>query len=445
MKVGVLGSGSVAQTLAAGFIKHGHQAMIGTRDSAKLAEWLSKNPKAKVGSFSDAAAFGEVVVLAVKGLGRGRRFARCGNCESGREAGDGCLQSHCGCAAGERSFEVFHYTRRLADGAAAARISHGALCEGVQLGGRTADGESRSTKLASRRCLFAATTTAQRPWRRRFSTSLAGRRRTWARWKRRAPLSRCACCGASLDSRRTSGRTLSSSCANNAGTFPGVALRRDQTQPFNRIHRILRRSMATEKTFYLETFGCQMNAHDSEKVIGTLAAAGLPAGRVGRRRRPDPLQHLLHPRQGGAEGLQSPERLQEAAQGRQALRRAGLRGAAGGREDLRARAVRFAGLGLGLLPQTAGDADAAGSGRKPHHRPRRPPDRRDLRDRVHRAPESLPRLHHHHRGLRQVLLLLRGAVHARQGAQPDFVVGARQKRGASPIWATPRFNCWART
>jgi tRNA-2-methylthio-N6-dimethylallyladenosine synthase len=32
--------------------------------------------------------------------------------------------------------------------------------------------------------------------------------------------------------------------------------------------------MATEKTFYLETFGCQMNAHDSEKVIGTLRRQG---------------------------------------------------------------------------------------------------------------------------------------------------------------------------
>src|SRR5215470_6878630 len=29
-----------------------------------------------------------------------------------------------------------------------------------------------------------------------------------------------------------------------------------------------------EKTFYLETFGCQMNAHDSEKVVGTLAHSG---------------------------------------------------------------------------------------------------------------------------------------------------------------------------
>ena len=32
--------------------------------------------------------------------------------------------------------------------------------------------------------------------------------------------------------------------------------------------------MAPEKTFYLETFGCQMNAHDSEKVIGTLRQQG---------------------------------------------------------------------------------------------------------------------------------------------------------------------------
>jgi tRNA-2-methylthio-N6-dimethylallyladenosine synthase len=30
----------------------------------------------------------------------------------------------------------------------------------------------------------------------------------------------------------------------------------------------------TTKTFYIETFGCQMNAHDSEKVIGTLVSRG---------------------------------------------------------------------------------------------------------------------------------------------------------------------------
>jgi len=39
-------------------------------------------------------------------------------------------------------------------------------------------------------------------------------------------------------------------------------------------HGILKVVMASEKTFYLETFGCQMNAHDSEKVIGTLLREG---------------------------------------------------------------------------------------------------------------------------------------------------------------------------
>src|SRR5260370_15436704 len=33
-------------------------------------------------------------------------------------------------------------------------------------------------------------------------------------------------------------------------------------------------STAPQKTFYLETFGCQINEHDSEKVIGTLVHEG---------------------------------------------------------------------------------------------------------------------------------------------------------------------------
>jgi len=68
MKVGVLGSGVVAQSLASGFLKHGHETMVGTRDTAKLAEWQQKNPKALLGSFSETAAFAEVLALAVKGL-----------------------------------------------------------------------------------------------------------------------------------------------------------------------------------------------------------------------------------------------------------------------------------------------------------------------------------------------------------------------------------------
>ena len=67
MKAGILGSGDVGKALAAGFLKHGHEVMLGTREPAKVADWLKQNPKARVGSFADTAMFGEVVVLAVKG------------------------------------------------------------------------------------------------------------------------------------------------------------------------------------------------------------------------------------------------------------------------------------------------------------------------------------------------------------------------------------------
>jgi predicted dinucleotide-binding enzyme len=67
MKVGVLGSGDVAKSLAGGFIKHGHQVMLGTRDAGKLKDFVGQHQGAQVGSFADAAKFGELVVLAVKG------------------------------------------------------------------------------------------------------------------------------------------------------------------------------------------------------------------------------------------------------------------------------------------------------------------------------------------------------------------------------------------
>ncbi len=68
MKVGILGSGDVAKTLAAGFITHGHAVMLGTRSPARLDDWQRQHPKARIGAFSDAAAFGDIAVLAVKGI-----------------------------------------------------------------------------------------------------------------------------------------------------------------------------------------------------------------------------------------------------------------------------------------------------------------------------------------------------------------------------------------
>ncbi|HEV2671725.1 MAG TPA: NAD(P)-binding domain-containing protein [Gemmatimonadales bacterium] len=67
MNIGIIGSGIVAQTLGAGFLKHGHTVMLGTREPKKLATWQSQHSGVTLGSFADAARFGDLVVLAVKG------------------------------------------------------------------------------------------------------------------------------------------------------------------------------------------------------------------------------------------------------------------------------------------------------------------------------------------------------------------------------------------
>jgi len=66
-KIGILGSGGVAQTLAGGFLKHGYPVQLGTRSPDKLKEFQQNYPDAKVSSFSDVAAWAEIIVLAVKG------------------------------------------------------------------------------------------------------------------------------------------------------------------------------------------------------------------------------------------------------------------------------------------------------------------------------------------------------------------------------------------
>lgn len=87
MKIGILGSGGVAQTLGAGLARHGHAVMLGSSAPARLADWVaaqpsaqpstqpsaqpstqpSAQPGAQAGSFADAARFGELLILAVKG------------------------------------------------------------------------------------------------------------------------------------------------------------------------------------------------------------------------------------------------------------------------------------------------------------------------------------------------------------------------------------------
>ena len=69
MKIGILGSGDVAKSLAAGFLKHGHGVMLGTRDPQKpeVQKWSRENPAAQVGTFQQAAKFSDLAILATLG------------------------------------------------------------------------------------------------------------------------------------------------------------------------------------------------------------------------------------------------------------------------------------------------------------------------------------------------------------------------------------------
>jgi 8-hydroxy-5-deazaflavin:NADPH oxidoreductase len=78
MKVGILGSGIVAQALAQGFIKYGYEVTLGTRDQQKLKDFVVANPAARAGSFADAARSAELVVLAVKGAAAANALSEAG-------------------------------------------------------------------------------------------------------------------------------------------------------------------------------------------------------------------------------------------------------------------------------------------------------------------------------------------------------------------------------
>jgi predicted dinucleotide-binding enzyme len=81
MKIGIIGSGVVAQTLGAKLIELGHDVVLGTRDPSKLdekknmaatlREWLAAvsktGKKGKVVTFQDAAAHGELLFNATHG------------------------------------------------------------------------------------------------------------------------------------------------------------------------------------------------------------------------------------------------------------------------------------------------------------------------------------------------------------------------------------------
>jgi len=70
MHIGVVGSGDVGRALTVGFLGRGDEVVIGTRDPGKLEQWKSERaPAVRVGSFADAAEFGDIVALATMWAG----------------------------------------------------------------------------------------------------------------------------------------------------------------------------------------------------------------------------------------------------------------------------------------------------------------------------------------------------------------------------------------
>jgi predicted dinucleotide-binding enzyme len=83
MKIGILGTGIVGRTIAAALVGKGYEVMIGTRDpratlerdsgtavsKTTFREWHEVNAAVKLGTFAEAARFGEAIVNATSGNG----------------------------------------------------------------------------------------------------------------------------------------------------------------------------------------------------------------------------------------------------------------------------------------------------------------------------------------------------------------------------------------
>jgi 8-hydroxy-5-deazaflavin:NADPH oxidoreductase len=70
MKIGILGTGMVGETLGTKFVQLGHQVKMGSRtaNNESAAKWVkAAGANASQGTFSDAAAFGEVAFVCLKG------------------------------------------------------------------------------------------------------------------------------------------------------------------------------------------------------------------------------------------------------------------------------------------------------------------------------------------------------------------------------------------
>ena len=72
MNIGILGTGTVGQTIGAKVVELGHTVKMGSRSASneKAAEWAAKQgARASAGTFAEAAAFGELLFNCTNGNG----------------------------------------------------------------------------------------------------------------------------------------------------------------------------------------------------------------------------------------------------------------------------------------------------------------------------------------------------------------------------------------
>jgi 8-hydroxy-5-deazaflavin:NADPH oxidoreductase len=70
MKIGIHGTGMVGETLGTKFVQLGHQVKMGSRtaNNENAAKWVAKNgASASAGTFAQAAEFGNLIFLCLKG------------------------------------------------------------------------------------------------------------------------------------------------------------------------------------------------------------------------------------------------------------------------------------------------------------------------------------------------------------------------------------------
>ena len=180
------------------------------------------------------------------------------------------------------------------------------------------------------------------------------------------------------------------------------------------------------KTFYIETFGCQMNAHDSEKVVGTLLGQGYAQVAT-----PDEAELVFYNTCSIRDKAEQKvfHRLQQFKKRQAKARPSPCWDAWRSRKARRFSRRRRTSAWCAARPATtscremlvqleAGNRRVTGLSLDTDETFDTPLTRRDN---PHRAYITIIE------GLRQILRLLRGAVHARAGAQPHQRVGDSRK------------------